>query len=59
MGLPHFADINLSQYTVDSRYLEVEGTSEILRDIRTSTYQMCRTEENTIKQPNFINEHVI
>ena len=35
-------------YTVDSRYLEVEGTSETLRDIRTSTYQNYRIEDNTI-----------
>ena len=33
--------------TVDSRYLEDEGTSETLRDIRTSTHQNCRMEETT------------
>ena len=33
--------------TVDSRYLELEGTSKTLRDIRTSTYQIFRIEENT------------
>ena len=33
-----------------------KGPAETLRDIRTSTYQMCRTEEI---QPNFTNEHVI
>ena len=31
-------------YTVDSRYLEIEGTLKTLRDIRTSTYQICRIE---------------
>ena len=36
-----------SENTVDSHYLEVEGPSETLRDIRTSTYQMCRIKENT------------
>ena len=35
-------------YTVDSRYLEIEGTSETVRDIRTSTYQICSIEEKTI-----------
>ena len=33
--------------TVDSRYNEVEGPSETFRDNRTSTYQICRIEENT------------
>ena len=33
-----------------------KGPSETLRDIRTSTYQMCRTEENTnqISQRNML-----
>ena len=35
----------MKQFTVDSRYLEVEGTSETLRDIRTTTYQIFRIEE--------------
>ena len=30
-----------------------KGLSEILRDIRTSTYQMCRTEENTNRTTKF------
>ena len=30
-----------------------KGPSEILRDIRTSTYQMCRTEENTNQTTKF------
>ena len=30
-----------------------KGPSEILRDIRTSTYQMCRTEENTNRTTKF------
>ena len=33
--------------TVDSRYLEIEGTLETLRDIRTSTYPICSIEEKT------------
>ena len=36
-----------------------KGSAETLRDIRTSTYQMYRIEENTNEQPNFTNEHVI
>ena len=36
-----------------------KGPSETLRDIRTSTHQIWRTEENTNGQPNFTNEHVI
>ena len=30
-----------------------KGLSETLRDIRTSTYQMCRTEENTNRTTKF------
>ena len=30
-----------------------KGPSEILRDIRSSTYQMCRTEENTNRTTKF------
>ena len=30
-----------------------EGLSEILRDIRTSTYQICRIEEKIIRTPTF------
>ena len=30
-----------------------KGPSEILRDIRTSTYQMCRTKENTNRTTKF------
>ena len=36
-----------------------KGPSETLRDIRTSTYQMCRIEENTNRTTEFTNEHVI
>ena len=45
--------------TVNSRYLEVEETSETLRDILTSTYQICRIEGIRIKRSNFTNEYVI
>ena len=46
--------------TVDSRYLEIEGTLETVRDIRTSTYQICSIEEKTkFEQPNFTNDYVI
>ena len=41
------------RYTVDSRYLEIVGTSETLRDIRTSTYQICRIGENTNRTTTF------
>ena len=30
-----------------------KGPSEILRDIRTWTYQMCKTEENTNRTTKF------
>ena len=43
---------NIQSTLVDSKS---KGPSEILPDIRTLTYQMCRTEENT----NFTNKHVI
>ena len=33
--------------------------SELLRDIRTLTYQICRVEENTNRKPNFTNKYVI
>ena len=36
-----------------------EGPSETLRDIRTSTYQICSIEEKQFEQPNFTNGYVI
>ena len=39
--------------TVDSRYLDFQGLSEILRDICTSTYQICRIEEKIIRTTTF------
>ena len=33
-----------------------KGIAEIFRDIRTLTYQICRTEGKKIEQPNFTNE---
>ena len=38
---------------------KLKGPSETLRDIRTSTYQIFRIEENTNRQLNFTNEYVI
>ena len=35
------------------------GLSEIVRGIRTSTYQNCRFEEKKIEQPHLTNENVI
>ena len=35
-----------------------KGLSEILRDIRTSTYRICRTEEKLKRKPHFTNEYV-
>ena len=32
---------------------KLKGLSETLRDIRTSTYQIFRTEENTYRTTNF------
>ena len=46
------------EYTVDSRYLEIEGTLKTLRDIRTSTYQICSIEGKQFEQPNFTNDYV-
>ena len=40
--------------TVDSRYLEIEGTLKTLRDIRTSTYQICSIEEK-----NYLNNQIL
>ena len=34
-----------------------KGPSEKLRDIRTSTYQFCRIEENTNRTTNFTNKY--
>ena len=46
--------------TVDSRYLsKSKGPSKKLRDIRTSTYQMCSSEEKQFEQPKFTNDYVI
>ena len=33
--------LSFKWHTVDSRYLEIQGTIWTLRDIRTSTYQIC------------------
>ena len=35
-----------------------KGLSEILRDICTSTYQICRIEEKQIEQTHFTNYYV-
>ena len=43
--------------TINSRCLEVEGTSETLRDIITSIHQICRIERIRIKQSNFTNKY--
>ena len=53
---PHFLFVYMQSTLVMSRS---KGPSETLRDIRTSTYQMCRIEENTNEQPIFTNDHVI
>ena len=39
--------------TVDSRYLEFRGLSEILQDIRSLTYQICRIEDKIIRLATF------
>ena len=36
-----------------------KGPSKTLRDIFTSTYQVCEIEENTNRTTNIPNEHVI
>ena len=46
-------------HTVDSCYLEFEGTIKTLRDICTSTYQICSMEEKIFEQLNFTNDYVI
>ena len=38
---------------------KLKGPFETLRDIRSSTYQIFRIEENTNRQLNFTNEYVI
>ena len=40
--------------TVDSRYLEVQGTSKILRDISTSTYLICRIKEKINRTATYV-----
>ena len=37
----------------------LKGPSETLRDIRSSTYQIFRIEENTNRQLNFTDEYII
>ena len=39
--------------TVDSRYLEFQGTLWNTSNIRTSTYQICRIEEKIIRTASF------
>ena len=46
--------VSVLKNTVDSRYLELQGTIKHFRDIRTSTYQICGTEE-TINRTNTLN----
>ena len=36
-----------------------KGPSKTVRDIRTSTYQICSIEEKKFEQPNFTNDYVI
>ena len=36
-----------------------KGPSKTVRDIRTSTYQICSIEEKTIRTTNFTNDYVI
>ena len=36
-----------------------KGPSNTVRDIRTSTYQICSIEEKQLEQPNFTNDYVI
>ena len=38
---------------------KLKEPSETLLDIHTLIYQIVRIEENTNRQPNFTNEHVI
>ena len=45
-----------TKITVDSRYLEIEGDSKALRNIRTSTYQICSIEKTKFEQPYFTND---
>ena len=43
-------DLNIQSTLVTSKS---KGLSEILRDIRTSTYQICRTEEKMNRTTTF------
>ena len=47
-------DIQLTLFTSKSN-----GPSKTLRDIRTSTYQICSIEEKQFEQSNFTNDYVI
>ena len=58
MHYKYILNLILESYYIQSTLVisKTKGPAETLRDIRTSTYQMCRIEE---MQPNFRNEHVI
>ena len=47
--------VQMHMYKIQSTLVisKSKGPSEILRDIRTSTYQMCKTEENTNRTTKF------
>ena len=49
------------KYNIQSTLVisKLKGPSETLRNIRSSTYQIFRIEENTNRQLNFTNEYVI
>ena len=52
--LPHL-DLHFLQIKLQSTLviMKLKGPSETLRDIRTSTYQICRFEENTNQTSKF------
>ena len=54
-------EINILESHVQSTLVisSLKGPSETLRDIRSSTYQIFRIEENTNRQLNFTNKYVI
>ena len=55
LGLRSFSKVSYFDYNVQSTLVisKLKGLSETLRDIRTSTYQIFRIEENTNRTTKF------
>ena len=55
----HIVIINVLYIQLNLIISKSKGLSEILRDIRTSTYQICRIKKKKLEQPHFTNKYVI